>query len=186
MRIVSRGLPIVVFLAAALAAVLVSQPWDDGDTVREAAADTIEYRLCDTVLEAPPAVVPAPGQERLAVRRGVALESYEPTLELQPSLELMIRGDISSDVFIDPMTGGILREQYGTPSQEATLREILETLRVEPLDPASGPWPYTGREPGPSQATADRPVRVPPTGSRVWDSGVAHIWGRPPIVLTVA
>jgi hypothetical protein len=142
-RALRLGLPLVVLTAVVVGGVLLAtQPWSGEDAVQEAAAGTIKHRLCDFVLEAPPAEAPQPGQERLVVGRRVSFESFEPTV-LEPAFELRIRGSVRSEVTVDATTGTVSAEHYGAPSHEATLQGTLETLRAEPFDPTTAPWPYT-------------------------------------------
>jgi hypothetical protein len=148
-RTLRLGLPLAVLAALIAGVLLATQPWSGEDAVQEAEAGTIQYRLCDTVFEAPPSEAPEPGRERLVVLPTVDIDSdsspYDPNpkLRLQPELTLAIRGDVDSEVMIDPTSGAVSREHYGTASQRAKLQAILDTLRVEPFDPATAPWPYT-------------------------------------------
>lgn len=145
------GLPVAVLGAVIVVGVLLATtPWSGEEAVQEAPSGTVKHRLCDVVLEAPPAAAPQPGQERLGVLRMVSVEAYDaepfdphPTLTLEPELELQIRGAIRSTVLVDATTGTVSLEDYGTPSHEATLQGILDTLRLEPFNPATAPWPYT-------------------------------------------
>jgi hypothetical protein len=151
MRSVSRGLPMVVFLGAALAAVLATQPWNS----EEAAGGTVQYRVCDTVIEGPlPKGPPSQGSIRI-------VQLITP--DGPPSLEVHVMGERDTLVTIDPTTAKV--ESAGVP--DARLQPVLDTLRLEPLDPSMAPWPYTdATQKPPVHATSARfDYRSPDPGS---------------------
>lgn len=133
-RTLRRGLPVAAVSVLIVAGVLLAtRPWSG----EEAAGETIEWRLCDTVLEAPLA---NPGPEWVAVGRLPALGDEKPTINLK-----LYSPSGRSEVPIDANTGAMLWQQYADPSHQATLQGLLQTVRVEPLDPATAPWPYTDK-----------------------------------------
>jgi hypothetical protein len=140
-RTLRLALPIAAVAAAVVAGVLLTtQPWSGETPVQEAAAGTIQHRVCDLVIEAPSA-----GSARDAVvvspRRGEPLgEPLQPVMKLK----LLASGQ-RSEAWIDARTGTTLEERYGTASQKAIMQGALQTARVEPLDAATAPWPYTQR-----------------------------------------
>lgn len=148
------GVPVTVLAAAAAGVLLWTAPWDSGTGVQEAAAGTIEHRLCNVVLEAP-LLPPPPARDIIAVaarleRRGGDLTKaadLKPVLEVKlivpaPDPVTGIEPD-PSWVSIDPWKGTIKQEQYSAAAHEGKLAAVLNTVRVEPLDPATAPWPYT-------------------------------------------
>ncbi len=139
---VRRFVPLVVAVVVVGVVVLIARPWGGEEAVQEAAGSAVEHRLCDVVVTAPLASSATGQTERLVVSRSV-VPWRELTGKLEARFQIQINGPIRSDVSVDPKTGTLLAEFYGTATQEARLQEILETLRVEPLDPATAPWPYT-------------------------------------------
>ena len=180
-RALRYWLPLAAVAAAAIAAgvLLAIRPWSGEEAVQEAAGSTVKYRLCDTVVEAPPIPYPrgwtAPPipypQGRDVVVVGRAIEPTE-TGDLEPSLEVKLIvpsvGDPSS-VSIDPTTATVLEERYSSPAHEALLSPVLETVRFEPLDPATAPWPYTDETqiPVERQRTGAAGYRLPDPASGI-------------------
>ncbi len=120
-----RRVLLAVVGAAVVAAVvlLTTRSWSGDTLVQEAAAGTIEYRLCDTVVPMSPE----------------NLDMIAPSLiDGQPFLT--IRSGRSA-VSIDPQTGTVLNRKYDTPSDEVLLEDVLSGLLVETRDPVT--WPYT-------------------------------------------
>lgn len=145
-----RGLVLAAVAAAAIVGgvLLATRPWSDGETlVQEAAGGSIEQRICDVVMDVPPI-----GQAQDTVMVG----PNNPPLEgepREPVIKLKVVGTGKrSEVLVDAETGTILDERYATLSHEVMLRGILDTLRVEPLDPSSATWPYTDT----AQVSAER------------------------------
>ena len=131
-----RGLVLAGVGAAIIGGVLLAtRPWGGEEVVQEAAAGTITYRLCDTVLEGP---IAQPAPEWVAVSRRPAMDGDEPVINV-----ILHSASSRSEVSIDPKTGGVLRELYADSSQETTLQEVLETVRLEPFDSETAGWPYT-------------------------------------------
>ncbi len=148
-RTLRRWLPIIaaVGVLIALTLLLTVRPWSDGPSVEEAAASTVQHRLCDTVLEAPLAPRPLGEQARDIISIAGGVDVTE-THGLEPSLEVHLKlpsvGKPSS-VSIDPMTATVLEERYSSPAHEALLRAVTNTARLEPLEPDTAPWPYTDK-----------------------------------------
>ncbi len=134
-----RGLPVAVVSVLIVAAVLLAtRPWSG----EEASGGAIQYRVCDTVLEAP--LVPdARGRRDLLVVSRViaAVHGISPRLEVE--VKLPSQGSQRSSVSIDPANATILWERYGAADHQARINAVLNTLRIEALDPATAPWPYT-------------------------------------------
>ncbi|MBI2913010.1 MAG: hypothetical protein HYY03_03725 [Chloroflexi bacterium] len=63
---------------------------------------------------------------------------------------------------IDPETGQVIFEQYLAPSDEDLLKSVLATLRVEPIDPATAPWPYSDVATAPIERVNDGKVDYRP------------------------
>lgn len=149
MRTVSRGLPIVVFLGVTLAAVMVSQPWDD--RAQEAEAGPVEHRLCNTVLEVPPLPKPLTGARDIVtvsrvVEHEIRGEAGRETVELFPRLKIRLRAPSTATdgerrtVSIDPVDSTVAATD-GLVSPK--LQPVLDTVRHEPFDRSNAPWPYT-------------------------------------------
>jgi hypothetical protein len=120
-------LPIVIAVMAAVL-LLVLQPWDQ----EEAAGGTMQYRICDVVIEAPKAL--ATGDVRVT-----------PLIEwgVPPSLEVEVLGELDTIISIDPSDITAAEIEAIEGSADERLQPVLDTLRIEPLDPATAPWPYT-------------------------------------------
>ncbi|MCH8050682.1 MAG: hypothetical protein IIC86_01555 [Chloroflexi bacterium] len=130
-----------------------TQPWE-GST---ATGETITYRTCDVTVEGPPPPSPeaffkpgglTPGTILISTRRlnPPVLSIRLPGTGTAPvpgasGPDLLATGD--SHVRINALTGGVLREVYRTAADEELLSGIASTARVDPLDPATAPWPYT-------------------------------------------
>ncbi len=167
-----RGLVLAAVAAAAIVGgvLLATEPWSDGETlVQEAAGGTIEQRICDVVMDIPPR---GQGPDIVTVRPS------NPRHEGQLRGSVMVLGVLgnspTSEVLIDALTGTVLEERYETPSHEATAQQVLQTVRVEPLDPSRAPWPYTDT----AQVSAERvgekgtfQYRFPDPGSGLMISG---------------
>ncbi len=145
-RTLRFGLPVAVLAALIVGGVLLAtRPWSGDTLVQEAAAGTITYRLCDTIVEAPPKPKPPikPEKDLVSV---VPIVEQTAAGDLIPKFEVRLRipsvGDPSL-VLIDAVTGTVLQELYSSPAHQALLRPVLNTVRTEPLDPATAPWPYT-------------------------------------------
>lgn len=153
MRTVSRVLPVVVFLAAALAAVLASQPWDDeaAEVGAEIEDGVVKHRLCDTVVEAPP--LPkfiSQSRNIVAVSRYIGYEmrgeAGKETVGLYPELHIRLipprtpADGVSTNVWIDPFDSAVGATEGLLPTK---LQAVLDTVRHEPLDRSKAPWPYT-------------------------------------------
>jgi hypothetical protein len=158
--------PTIVFGAAVVAAVLLAKtPWSEGEVVHEAAAGTVTYRLCDTVVEAQP--LQGPIQDIVHVARWVEgpytlntlADNLEPTLKVE--LVAPSSGEPSS-VFIDPASATVQQESYSSPAHEAALSAVLSTVRLEPLDPTTAPWPYTDKTQIPVERARDGPFEFRP------------------------
>jgi len=140
-----RFLPLVVLVGAVVGAVLlVTEPWEGG----EAESSTIKYRLCNTVLEAPPIgdplrddVLSVAGyiDVKLEEKDGV-VQSVELTPVLAVRLKRRTEGE-RTEVAIDPMNGTVMEGQ----TARTELLPILETVRREELDRSKAPWPYTDK-----------------------------------------
>lgn len=135
-----RGVVLAAVGATIVAGVLLAtQPWSGETLVREAAGGTIVQRACDVVMDIPPR---GQGPDIVTVRPS------EPSLKGQlrgPVMVLGVRGSgtNTAEVLINALTGTVLEERYQAPSVEATALQVLQTMRVEPLDPSRAPWPYT-------------------------------------------
>jgi hypothetical protein len=103
---------------------LATTPWSG----EEAAGGTIQYRVCDFVIEAPTP------QGKGDIRVNPLIEPH-----VEPSLEVEVLGEPDAVVVIDPTSDVI--ESQTVP--DARLQPVLDTLRIEPLDPSTAPWPYT-------------------------------------------
>jgi hypothetical protein len=137
------GLPVLAVGAALIVAgvLLATTPW----STEEAAGGTIQYRLCDTVVTGPPKVKPPAKPQKDYVLVSRWLEQTE-TGDFRPRLEIQLRipsAGKPSSVSIDPISAGVLEERYSSPAHEALLAPVVNTVRTEPLDPATAPWPYT-------------------------------------------
>ena len=144
-----RGLVLAAVAAVAVTGVLlVTRPWSGETLVQEAVGGTIEQRICDVVMEIPPR-----GQGPDIVTVGPRIPPSEGQLR-GPVMMLRVRGEgiNTAGVLIDALTGAVLEEHYQAPAQEATAKQVLQTVRVEPLDPSSAPWPYTDA----AQVSAER------------------------------
>ncbi len=163
-----RSLRLGILLAAVAAAGVVggvlfaTQPWHG----EEAAAQTITYRLCNVTLKGPP-------PPSLVDRRKAKLPAG--TVLIQGSrgyLGVDLYGPRRSYAGVNATTGEVGDESYATASEEAILKGILATVRLEPFDPASAPWPYTAA------------TQVPP--ERQQDEGIEYRWPDPGAGLTVS
>ena len=172
-RTLRLGLPAAVVVAAAIVAgvLLATGPWGGDTLVQEAAGGTIEQRMCDVVMDVPPIAI-GPAGDWVTVRLS------NPSLEGQlrgPEKVLTVRGASKrSEVLIDARTGAVLEERYDTPSQKATAQQVLQTVRVEPLDPSSAPWPYTDSAQVSAQRVGEKGTfqyRFPDPGSGLMISG---------------
>lgn len=185
-RTLRRWLPIIaaVGVLIALGALLTVHPWSGGPSVQEAAGSTIQHRLCDTVLEAPPTPRPIGRETRDIVSIGGGVEVTE-TYDLEPSLEVHLRSPSvgkPSSVSIDPTTATVLEERYSSPAHEALLRAVTNTARLEPLDPDTAPWPYTDKTQVPPTQHPGGAFswRLPDPGSGLVMSGMnvsGDLWG---------
>jgi hypothetical protein len=128
-RALRRGLPVVGIGAVLIVAgvLLATRPW----STEQAAGGTIQYRACDFVMEVPEA------QGKGAVR---VVPVLQPGVE--PSLEMTVLGEPNVFLAIDP-TSDTVAEAVDVPVPDARFQPILDTLRKEPLDPNTAPWPYT-------------------------------------------
>jgi hypothetical protein len=153
-RAIRVGIPLAV--AATLvsgAAVFVAEPWND-----TASGTTVEYRFCDTVLTGPAETTAQPVEGSVLIVRQFtpkydpATEEYvdEPVIILRvvESVEVVHpdTGQPTKDnslLALDPKTGVPTLEHYVGASGEASLRSVLATARLAPLDPGTAPWPYT-------------------------------------------
>ncbi len=144
--------------------------------MQEAAGSTIQHRLCDTVLEAPPVQVPIGRETRDIVSVADAVELTE-AYDLEPSLEVRLKSPSvgkPSSVSIDPRTATVLEERYSSPAHEGLLRAVINTVRIEPLDPATAPWPYTDETQVPAKQHQGGAFsyRLPDPGSGLVMSGM--------------
>jgi hypothetical protein len=173
-----RGVVLASVAAAVVAGVLLAtRPWgDDDDTlVQEATAGTVQYRICDVVLDGPLPLVP-PTQGPLTGDLVRIYRSYVAPSGVgrQPTLEISVLGLRSTDpvsteasrgrsvVSIDPGTGALLDARYADASHEASVLPILDTVRVEPLDPSTAPWPYTDAAQIPPQRSDNETFKYRP------------------------
>jgi hypothetical protein len=157
-----------VLLAAVAAAAVVggillaTRPWSDETLVQEAAGQPVEHRACNVVFPIPPEssefeIIPIAakpfndGNPSLIVRMDTPRRFTDPNTS-----EVTIE---RPGAFIDAETGKVLSETYYTPSDETRLREVLATIRVEPFDPATAPWPYSDATTAPIKLD-----KVPPNG----------------------
>ena len=178
---VRRFAPLVVAVVVVGVVVLIARPWGG----EEVTAGTVQYRICDLVLEGPlPLVPPAEGPppqgsltgDLVTIFRSFATPSgvgRQPTLEISV-LRLRSTDPVSTEassgrsvVTIDPESGAVLDERYADASHQAPVQAILDTVRVEPLDPSTAPWPYTDAAQMPPQRSEDETFksRVPDPGS---------------------
>ena len=139
--------PLAVAVAAGV--LLTTQPWSG----EEAVGETVEYRVCNVVVEH------APGREENRWQPGglkvtVTITGDRGWTDLGMRIEIENMPDVEADrvtawhesgVTIDGETGAILSEVYDTSGDEALIEPVLATVRVEPIDPATAPWPYTDR-----------------------------------------
>jgi len=120
-------------LAAVIAGLLIIQPWGQ----EEAAGKSYEFRVCNVVVQHPPKP-PIVDPNRFP-QQGV-FDIAATTLG-DGFLQLAMRvgtDKVPQAAVIDGKTGQIIREE-----NKELVKEILNTMRVEPIDPASAPWPYT-------------------------------------------
>src|SRR3972149_7447066 len=134
-----RFLPLVVLVGAVVGAVLLAtEPWEGG----EAESSTIKYRLCNTVLEAPPIGDPL-RDDVLSVARYVDVKLEEKDgvaqpVELTPIMAVRLKrpGEGgSTEVAIDPMNGTVMQGQ----TARTEMLPILETGGREELDRSTAP-----------------------------------------------
>jgi hypothetical protein len=166
-----RAIPVAALAAAAVAgAVLLwTQPWS-GD---EASGEPIEARACNVVYEAQPEssefrIFPIAMGLFNDGKPGLVVEMKQRGLVTDPQT-----GDVtdeSAGAFIDAETGKVLSQTSSTPSDEALLNDVLDTIRVEPFDPATAPWPYSDATTSPAKTEKFPPnggieIRVPDPGS---------------------
>ena len=136
MRRWRRGVVLAAVVAGAIAGgvLLTTQPWSDGETlVQEVAGGNIEYRLCNVSFWAPP--------QGDIIRVGRSVRWSEEGL--QPELRVKLVKPEPAVVEVDPETGAVLLEYYPTTATKASIKVVLDTKGVEPLDLATAPWPYT-------------------------------------------
>ena len=145
-----RGVVLAPVAPAVVAGVLLApRPWGG----EEAVGETVEYRVCNVVVEH------APGREENRWQPGGLKVTVTSTgdrgwTDLGMRIEIENMPDVEADrvtawhesgVTIDGETGAILSEVYDTSGDEALIEPVLATVRVEPVDPATAPWPYTDR-----------------------------------------
>jgi len=142
-RTLLRFVPLVVAVGAVVGAVLlITQPWEGG----EAESSSIKYRLCNTVVEAPPIGDPL-GKDVLSVARYIdvkldKVDGVVQPVELIPELEVWLKRPTEgerTEVSIDPVNGTVTKGQ----TVRTEMLPILETVRREELDRSKAPWPYT-------------------------------------------
>lgn len=125
--------------AVVLVVLLIARPGDDRYSLTSS-PDTIQYRLCDLVIEAPP---PSGRLTEGAVFIGSRIDapatadSHRPTM----SIRLYDPGEMSAVHLAED--GTVLSEDYASAQHEARMKEILDTARMDPFNPATAPWPYT-------------------------------------------
>ncbi|MEX0621970.1 MAG: hypothetical protein WD187_03205 [Candidatus Woykebacteria bacterium] len=130
------------------------QPWDSSTHVhtQPVEADLIEYRICDTVLEASPTQTESGGYSRVGL---FFLHPSGPTPQMEIDIEKTVQGaegseKLKSRVVLDGQ-GNLVQDQreVAAAAANAQIAEILATKRQEPLDPAKAPWPYNdfGQQP---------------------------------------
>lgn len=167
-----RVFPLATVIATIALAVLllvgVIQPFGAGG---EADSSSIRHRLCNTVVDAPPA-----GPNALSIARHVEVEvevedDVVQAVELTPMLEVWLRvpGQERAEVSIDPIEAVVTAGQT-VPSE---MLPTLETVRRQELNRSRAPWPYTDK---------GRPTeRVQNVGFRYLDphpaSGILVWWG---------
>ena len=142
-RTLPRFVALVVAVGAVVGAVLfITQPWEGG----EAESSSIKYRLCNTVVEAPPIGDPL-GKDVLSVARYIDVDVEEKdgvaqSVELTPMLEVWLKRPTEgerTEVSIDPVNGTVMKGQ----TARTEMLPILNTVRREELDRSKAPWPYT-------------------------------------------
>ncbi len=84
----------------------------------------------------PPSIKPPNG--------GTALRIMRVRYVYQP--ETLTEAELVSSVLIDAENGAILREEVLAEDRPA-IDQVLQTLTVGPLNPATAPWPYNGEPP---------------------------------------
>ena len=172
-----QGVLLATVAAVAVTGVLlVTQPWSSEPVVQEAVGDTIQQRICDVVMDIPPR-----GQGPDIVGVGPRNPPDEGQLR-GPEMLLRVqgRGAGIAQVLIDALTGAVLEEQYYQgPAQKAIAKQVLRTVRVEPLDPSNAPWPYTDATQVPVASVGEKGIfqyRFPDPGSGLMISK-SGAWG---------
>ena len=139
-------------------AVLATRPWGSD----EAAGDPVEHRACNVVFQVPPdssefEIIPIAMWPANDGKPSLIVRMKQPRIITDPQTGEVT--DQTLGVLMDAETGEILSEAYYTPSDEALLRDVLATIRVEPFDPTTAPWPYSDATTG-----AVNRQKVPPNG----------------------
>jgi hypothetical protein len=139
-----------IVLVVVVAVLALTNPWEDST----ATGNTITYRACDVTVEGPPPPNPEAALKPWLTPDAVAIRmrAYPPVLiialpgtktspvsEAEPDL----LAAQESHVWINGLTGDVQRAFYKTAANEELLSGIVSTARVNPLDPATAPWPYT-------------------------------------------
>lgn len=153
---VRHGLAVVAIAALVIGGVVLAltNPWEDST----ARGQTITYRACDVTVEGPPPPSPEAFFKTGGLTPGTLLISTQslnpPVLRIRlagppqpPPVDGFSGPDLlaagASHVRINALTGDVQRELYRTAADEELLSGIASTARVNPLDPATAPWPYT-------------------------------------------
>jgi hypothetical protein len=64
-----------------------------------------------------------------------------------PGRDTGLPDNIRSFAIVDSVTGVVIDSRYANSSDQALITEVLVGVRVEPLNPQTAPWPYSGAEP---------------------------------------
>jgi hypothetical protein len=59
-----------------------------------------------------------------------------------PGTETVAPNGIRSYAIVDSLTGELVDTQYANAQDQALIEPVLEGVRLEPIDPATAPWPY--------------------------------------------
>lgn len=154
------GIPLAAVIAAIAGGVaLATQPWDWGGepAAPQVEAQGITYRMCDVTVKGPPPGTVVDGMAGKVAPGTITIGGWpgpygtltaEVIDDAVPVPVQDYQGNIVPlkkwpKVEIDAHTGAVRSELYGTDADKTLLKGVLNTVRVEPLDPATAPWPYT-------------------------------------------